>query len=57
VIAGRYGLSVDELVRANPSLEPDRLSEGQWIAIPERPATEWAARASLPFLRDAVERP
>jgi D-alanyl-D-alanine carboxypeptidase/D-alanyl-D-alanine-endopeptidase (penicillin-binding protein 4) len=40
VIAGRYGLSVDELVRANPSLEPDRLSEGQWIAIPERPATE-----------------
>jgi len=36
LIAGRYGLTVDELVRANPLVEPDRLLAGQWIAIPSR---------------------
>lgn len=36
VIAGRYGLTLDELVRANPMVEPDRLLAGQWIDIPQR---------------------
>jgi len=40
VIAGRYGLSIDELTRANPLVEPDRLLAGQWIDIPQRPASE-----------------
>ncbi|HUF76542.1 MAG TPA: D-alanyl-D-alanine carboxypeptidase/D-alanyl-D-alanine-endopeptidase, partial [Longimicrobiales bacterium] len=36
VIAGRYGVTVDELVRANPRVEPDRILTGQWIDIPQR---------------------
>jgi PBP4 family serine-type D-alanyl-D-alanine carboxypeptidase len=35
VIAGRYGVSVDELVRANPLLEPNRILAGEWLAIPQ----------------------
>lgn len=36
VIAGRYGVTVDELVRANPLVEPNRISAGQWLEIPQR---------------------
>ncbi|HSH76434.1 MAG TPA: D-alanyl-D-alanine carboxypeptidase/D-alanyl-D-alanine-endopeptidase [Longimicrobiales bacterium] len=36
VIAGQYGISVDELVRANPLIEPNRILAGQWIDIPRR---------------------
>jgi LysM repeat protein len=38
-IAGRYGLTVDELVRANPLVEPNRIIAGQWIEIPQRGAS------------------
>jgi D-alanyl-D-alanine carboxypeptidase/D-alanyl-D-alanine-endopeptidase (penicillin-binding protein 4) len=34
-IAGRYGVSVEELVRANPLVEPNRIIAGQWIEIPQ----------------------
>jgi D-alanyl-D-alanine carboxypeptidase/D-alanyl-D-alanine-endopeptidase (penicillin-binding protein 4) len=33
-IAGRYGITVDDLVRANPLVAPDRIIAGQWIDIP-----------------------
>jgi len=39
VIAQRYGVSVDEIVRLNPRIEPDRLMPGEWIAIPQRNAS------------------
>ncbi len=34
VIASHYGLTLDELLRANPRVEPRRLLAGQWIVIP-----------------------
>ena len=33
-IARRYGLTVDELLRANPRVEPRRLRAGSWIRVP-----------------------
>jgi LysM repeat protein len=36
VIAGRYGLTVEELVGANPLLEPNRIVAGEWLDIPLR---------------------
>jgi len=39
-IADRYSVSVDELLTANPRLEPDRIESGQWIEIPQRRGTE-----------------
>ncbi|MCG6989367.1 MAG: D-alanyl-D-alanine carboxypeptidase/D-alanyl-D-alanine-endopeptidase [Gemmatimonadetes bacterium] len=33
-IAGRYGLTVDELRRANPRIDPLHLQAGAWITIP-----------------------
>ncbi|HUP52110.1 MAG TPA: D-alanyl-D-alanine carboxypeptidase/D-alanyl-D-alanine-endopeptidase [Longimicrobiales bacterium] len=36
VIAGRYGVTIDELVRANPRVEPNRILAGEWIDIPQR---------------------
>lgn len=39
-IASRYRLSVDELMTANPRIEPDRIVAGQWIAIPQRSGTD-----------------
>ena len=35
-IAGRYGITVEDLVRANPRMEPDRVLAGEWIEIPQR---------------------
>jgi D-alanyl-D-alanine carboxypeptidase/D-alanyl-D-alanine-endopeptidase (penicillin-binding protein 4) len=34
VIARRYGLTLEELRRANPDIQPRRLRVGSWIAIP-----------------------
>lgn len=34
VIARRYGLTLDELLSANPRIEPRRLQAGQWLVIP-----------------------
>lgn len=34
VIARRYGLTLEELMRANPSIRPRRLQAGTWIGIP-----------------------
>jgi D-alanyl-D-alanine carboxypeptidase/D-alanyl-D-alanine-endopeptidase (penicillin-binding protein 4) len=36
VIAGRYRVTLDALLRANPRLEADRVVTGQWIEIPTR---------------------
>lgn len=36
MIASRYRVSVDELLTANPRLEPNRIVSGQWIEIPQR---------------------
>ena len=36
VIADRYGLTLDEILQANPRLEPHRIVAGQWIEIPQR---------------------
>ena len=33
-IATRYGLTLDELLIANPRLEPNRIFAGQWVEIP-----------------------
>ena len=33
-IAVRYGLTIDEMVAANPGIDPDRLKLGQMISIP-----------------------
>ena len=40
VIAGRYRVTVDEMMRANPSLEADRIMTGQWIEIPQSGGTD-----------------
>lgn len=40
VIAGRYGLTVEELVGANPLLEPNRIVAGEWLEIPSRVGSE-----------------
>lgn len=34
VIARRYGLTLEELMRANPSIRPTRLQAGTWISLP-----------------------
>jgi D-alanyl-D-alanine carboxypeptidase/D-alanyl-D-alanine-endopeptidase (penicillin-binding protein 4) len=34
VIARRYGLTLEELMRANPGIRPRRLQAGTWISIP-----------------------
>lgn len=39
-IAGRYGLTVEELVRANPLLEPNRIFVGEWLEIPQRAGSD-----------------
>lgn len=36
VIASRYHVTVDELMTANPRIEPNRIAAGQWIEIPRR---------------------
>ena len=36
VIARRYGVSVDELLRANPRIESGRIMAGQWLQLPRR---------------------
>jgi D-alanyl-D-alanine carboxypeptidase/D-alanyl-D-alanine-endopeptidase (penicillin-binding protein 4) len=36
VIASRYRVTVDELLTANPRIEPNRIATGQWIEIPRR---------------------
>ncbi|MGD2046598.1 MAG: D-alanyl-D-alanine carboxypeptidase/D-alanyl-D-alanine-endopeptidase, partial [Gemmatimonadota bacterium] len=40
VIASRYRLTVDELLTANPRIEPDRIVTGQWIEIPTRAGSD-----------------
>lgn len=35
LIARRYGISLDELLRANPGVDPDRLYVGQIICVPQ----------------------
>lgn len=39
-IAGRYGLELDALAAANPSVVANRVVPGQWIDIPRRSVTE-----------------
>ena len=36
VIAYRYGLTLGEMLRANPRVEPNRILVGQWLTIPQR---------------------
>jgi D-alanyl-D-alanine carboxypeptidase/D-alanyl-D-alanine-endopeptidase (penicillin-binding protein 4) len=36
VIASRYGVSLTDIIRANPRIEPNRIIAGQWIDIPQR---------------------
>ena len=36
VIAQRHGLTLDDLLRANPRIEPNRIFAGQWLAIPHQ---------------------
>ncbi|MDX1495396.1 MAG: D-alanyl-D-alanine carboxypeptidase/D-alanyl-D-alanine-endopeptidase [Longimicrobiales bacterium] len=36
VIAQRYGVTVDDLLRVNPRLEPNRIVAGQWLELPQR---------------------
>ena len=36
VIAQRLGLSLNAVLRANPTLDPNRILPGQWIAVPRR---------------------
>jgi LysM repeat protein len=33
-IARRYGIALEDLLRANPSVEPRRLKAGAWLEIP-----------------------
>jgi len=40
VIANRYGVTLDDLLRANPRVEPNRITAGQWIEIPLPGGTE-----------------
>jgi D-alanyl-D-alanine carboxypeptidase/D-alanyl-D-alanine-endopeptidase (penicillin-binding protein 4) len=35
-IAYRYGVTVDEILRVNPRVEPHRIVAGQWLDIPQR---------------------
>jgi len=35
-IAIRYGVSVNELMRVNPRVQPNRITVGQWLEIPQR---------------------
>jgi LysM repeat protein len=34
VIARRYGVGLEELLAANPSVEPRRLKAGSWVVVP-----------------------
>ena len=36
VVARRLGVRVEELLQANPGLDPDRIYAGQWIQVPAR---------------------
>lgn len=36
IIAERYGVTVDELLGANPRIEADRIVAGQWLELPRR---------------------
>ena len=35
-IAYRFGLTLNEMLRANPRIEPNRIVAGQWLMIPQR---------------------
>ena len=35
-IAYRYGLTLSEMLQANPRIEPSRILAGQWLMIPQR---------------------
>ena len=35
-IAYRYGLTLNEMLQANPRIEPSRILAGQWLMIPQR---------------------
>ena len=35
-IAYRYGLTLSEMLQANPRIEPNRILAGQWLTIPQR---------------------
>ena len=35
-IANRYGVTLDDILSANPRVEPNRILAGQWIEIPQR---------------------
>ena len=35
-IAYRHGLTLNEMLRANPRVEPNRIVAGQWLTIPQR---------------------
>jgi D-alanyl-D-alanine carboxypeptidase/D-alanyl-D-alanine-endopeptidase (penicillin-binding protein 4) len=41
-IARRHRITLDELLRVNPDIEPRRLQAGQWILIPQTPQTPQA---------------
>lgn len=36
VIARRYGVTIDEILEANPRLEPNRIVAGQWLDLPQK---------------------
>ncbi len=36
VIAQRYGLTLDDILRVNPRLDPNRIFAGQWLNLPQR---------------------
>jgi D-alanyl-D-alanine carboxypeptidase/D-alanyl-D-alanine-endopeptidase (penicillin-binding protein 4) len=40
LIASKYRVTLDELLRANPRIEADRIVTGQWIEIPQRSGTD-----------------
>ncbi len=40
LIANRYGVSLDELKRANPRVTPNLIVTGEWIDIPRHAGTE-----------------
>jgi len=35
-IASRYGVSLTDIIEANPRIQPNRIVAGQWIEIPQR---------------------
>ena len=35
-IAYRHGLTLTEMLQANPRIEPNRILAGQWLTIPQR---------------------